>query len=427
MSETLTVTQPIITQQDRQMVARIKTLHTVFTNSYRQTVESSAEIGELLLNKKKDLKHGEWQSWLKASEIPFCDRTARNYITIYRNKQRLKLANVSNIHKALTVLRDSIDSDRTTKREMTRSYRKAFAKLDLPYKNPPKGHYKNEIIAGNNLDVLPEMLKYGMAGKYDIILTSPPYNRGFIYSDDHNDEKAPQKYFEELIKPFKYYPQLLKKGGRVIYVIADILPNPDRDNGGDYIYDIPYELRKRVEQVAPQLRYFGRAVWEKGAVGKCPLKNNWGTFCSPEEPVLRECHESILVWSNEEFSLKKPSGGKIDIDEDEFKEFAWSIWNVSPHVVKYNPHPASYCYQLIERILKFWSYQGSNILDCYHGVGVTAKVCQNLKRNFTGVELNKAFCAFALKLLASKNNHVSDKDMRDLLKGHEDVLKMIGL
>lgn len=32
-----------------------------------------------------------------------------------------------------------------------------------------------------------------------------------------------------------------------------------------------------------------------------------------------------------------------------------------------------------------------------------------------------------MKLLASKNNHVSDNAMRDLLKGHDDILKMIEL
>ena len=40
------------TQHDRKIVARIKKLHTVFNNTYRQTVDSAAEIGKLLLEKK---------------------------------------------------------------------------------------------------------------------------------------------------------------------------------------------------------------------------------------------------------------------------------------------------------------------------------------------------------------------------------------
>jgi hypothetical protein len=175
--------------------------------------------------------------------------------------------------------------------------------LNLPWENPPKGQYDNQIIAGDNCKVMAEMLKHGMAGKYSAVVTSPPYNANFFYSSEYDDSKPAEEYFDDIAMPFKYYPRLLKKGGRVLYVIGNYIPNKDRDKGGDYNYDIPYELRKRVEKIAPSLRYFGNLIWNKGERGKNPLNYSYGTFCSPEAPVPRACHEQVLIWCNEDFAM----------------------------------------------------------------------------------------------------------------------------
>jgi DNA modification methylase len=168
-------------------------------------------------------------------------------------------------------------------------------------------------------------------------------------------------------------------------------------------------------------------IWNKGKKGKCPLKTNWGTYKSPKEPVNVAVHEQIIVWSNQVFSLEMPDGGAIDITEDEFKEFAFSVWDVGPYVAPYNPHPTSFCPELVSRILKFWSYQNSNVLDCYHGIGNTAKTCKILHRNYTGVELNSGYCVYAQELLKSDTYHVGKKALQKMLKNHKDVLRIIGL
>lgn len=47
--------------------------------------------------------------------------------------------------------------------------------------------------------------------------------------------------------------------------------------------------------------------------------------------------------------------------------------------------------RLIERIVKASSNKGDLVLDPFIGVGTTAKVCQKLKRNFIGFEMNPDF------------------------------------
>jgi DNA modification methylase len=356
--------------KDRVVVDTITTLHNEFQKGYSRTLEVAVQIGTLLYDKRKELKHGQWLPWAKKN-LPFSDRTARNYIQIFQHADRLKLEKVSNIYGTLATLKDADNRDRTQNREETRQYRKAFADLQLPYDNPPQGTYENSIIAGDNCSVMEEMLANGMAGKYDAIITSPPYNASFFYSSDYNDQMEFGDYLEELLKPFQYYPKLLRKGGRVIYVIGNYVPNPHRDKDGDYNYDIPFEIRKRVESVAPELRHFGNVIWNKGPRGKCPTNNSFGTYMSPEQPVPRSCYEQIMVYSNQEFALTNSNGKKGDILKEEFQEYAWSMWDVAPYAQPNNPHPCSFSQQLVERILKFWTYPDSMILDCYNGAGVT--------------------------------------------------------
>lgn len=84
-------------------VKEIVTLHGEIMDAYRVGLDKAIRIGELLTQEHAKLKHGEWLPWVDAN-LPFTDRTARNYIRVFENQDRLKLESVSDLGSAYKLL-----------------------------------------------------------------------------------------------------------------------------------------------------------------------------------------------------------------------------------------------------------------------------------------------------------------------------------
>lgn len=87
----------------RTRVDRITTLHAENLNALRLTLDNAIEIGGLLAELKTETKHGEWLPWIKAN-LPFSERTARDYLRFYANREELKSANLADLTEARAYL-----------------------------------------------------------------------------------------------------------------------------------------------------------------------------------------------------------------------------------------------------------------------------------------------------------------------------------
>jgi hypothetical protein len=61
-------------------------------------------VGELLVQQKQKLPHGEFTKWVEEN-LPFCVRTAQNYMKVFRNNKQLKNENVSLLSNAYDILK----------------------------------------------------------------------------------------------------------------------------------------------------------------------------------------------------------------------------------------------------------------------------------------------------------------------------------
>jgi hypothetical protein len=68
----------------------------------------------LLAGIKASLTHGQWLPWLKGN-IPFAERTARNYMRCHAERDRLKSANVADLGEAYRLLSPPPDNEPETK------------------------------------------------------------------------------------------------------------------------------------------------------------------------------------------------------------------------------------------------------------------------------------------------------------------------
>ncbi len=236
-------------ESTKEVTRKIKKLYRRLVDYYKLSVSDAIEIGKLLSLQKKELKHGEWIPWVEEI-LPFSKRSARNYISLYKNRAKLKKARVADLNSAYKVLANYYNQDRDKKRSKTRASRKAFADKPSNFTNP-QGNYINQALVGDNYKTMQKMLKHGMAGKYTAVNTSPGYNADFYYGEDYDDGKPYEDYLNDILKPFPLYTKLLRPGGRVMYVIGSVAKNRERDDHGDYNHQIVTDLINGVKEVAP--------------------------------------------------------------------------------------------------------------------------------------------------------------------------------
>jgi hypothetical protein len=84
---------------------QINLLHAEMTGHMTMAVKKAIEIGRLLTERKAELAHGEWISWVE-SNLTFNDSQARKYMRVYRNRHRSTdlLDGATSINQAVALL-----------------------------------------------------------------------------------------------------------------------------------------------------------------------------------------------------------------------------------------------------------------------------------------------------------------------------------
>ena len=115
---------------EKGIASEIIKLHNEILGLGRTCLEKAVRIGRLLIEQKAALKHGEFTDWIE-SNLPFTDRTARNYMRLYENRDLLKTENVSNLQGAYRLLSgESIEAKvKRLKREIAEA--RTIEKLNL--------------------------------------------------------------------------------------------------------------------------------------------------------------------------------------------------------------------------------------------------------------------------------------------------------
>jgi len=85
---------------------RIIELHDSVIGGMRNVLQNSILIGEELSKKKQELGHGNWIPWID-SNLPFSERSARNYLRLYENRDILNRQPIADLKSAIKFLSDS--------------------------------------------------------------------------------------------------------------------------------------------------------------------------------------------------------------------------------------------------------------------------------------------------------------------------------
>jgi site-specific DNA-methyltransferase (adenine-specific) len=138
----------------------------------------------------------------------------------------------------------------------------------------------------------------------------------------------------------------------------------------------------------------GEIIWNKAS--SASASTAWGSWLSAGNPVLRDIHEYVLVFSKESFSRKR--GHKKDtIIKDDFLEWTKSVWTFPAVSAQSIGHPAPFPVELPYRLIQLYTFEGDIVLDPFIGSGQTAIAAMKAMRHYIGYDTNKEYVKLAEK------------------------------
>jgi DNA modification methylase len=240
--------------------------------------------------------------------------------------------------------------------------------------NPFPVEYENTIIIGSS-----EYMKEIPDNSVHLMVTSPPYN----VTKEYDDNLTLKEYLQVLKNVFAETYRVLVYGGRACINVANLGRKP-------YI-----PLSDYISQIMIEIGYLmrGEVIWYKGAGAGVSMA--WGSFQSASNPVLRDTHEYILIFSKGAFSRKKEDGKENTIKKDQFMEWTKSVWLMNPESAKKVGHPAPFPIELPFRLIQLYTYTDDIILDPFMGSGSTAVAALKSSRKYIGYDIDPEYVKLA--------------------------------
>jgi site-specific DNA-methyltransferase (adenine-specific) len=246
---------------------------------------------------------------------------------------------------------------------------------------PMPEELQNKIILGRSerMGEIPD-------NSIHLMVTSPPYN----VTKDYDVNQTLNEYLEMLSRVFAETFRVLVYGGRACINVANLGRRP-------YI-----PLSDHISRLMIEIGFLmrGEIIWSKGAgAGKSMA---WGSWQSAANPVLRDTHEYILVFSKGSFSRKKLEGKENTITREQFMEWTRSVWELKPVSARRVGHPAPFPVELPYRLIQLFTFTGDIILDPFMGSGSTALAACHAGRKYIGYELNPDYVRLAETRISNK-------------------------
>jgi len=211
-----------------------------------------------------------------------------------------------------------------------------------------------------------------------LMVTSPPYNVGKEYDENLSLEK----YRKLLRDVFNETHRVLVPGGRACINVANLGRKP-------YLPLHKYIIDE-MESIGYLMR--GEIIWDKSA--SAGTSTAWGSWKSASNPILRDVHEYILIFSKDCFNREKAERND-SITRDQFLEFTKSIWSFPAESAKRVKHPAPFPVELPSRLIQLYTFEGDVVLDPFAGSGTTCVAAMNAGRHFVGYDTSKEYVKIA--------------------------------
>jgi len=276
----------------------------------------------------------------------------------------------------LDVMLDKILNDGvvTLDEPRTKKEKSVIARSELP----------NTLIQGDAEITLAEL----PAESIDLVFTSPPY---FNARPDYTEYAAYEEYLSKMRRIIQQCHRLLSEGRFfAINVSAVLVRRVSRSESSKRIA-VPFDLHRIF--IEEGFDFIDDIIWEK------PSGAGWATgrgrrFAADRTPlqykavpvteyilVYRKKTDKLIDWNirnhHDQDAVKRSKVG------DGYEQT--NIWRLPPTHSK--EHPAIFPAALVERVIRYYSFEEDVVLDPFAGSGTLGRVAYQLNRKFVLSEM----------------------------------------
>lgn len=254
-------------------------------------------------------------------------------------------------------------------------------------KIPPKNLNKIYSKSSENMDDIPD-------NSVHLMITSPPYN----VQKEYDDDLTLGDYRKLLKSIFQETYNKLVPGGRACINVANLGRKP-------YIPLHAYIISDML-RIGYLMR--GEIIWNKAS--SASPSTAWGSWLSASNPVLRDIHEYILIFSKDSFS--RQSKGKTNtISKQDFIEWTKSVWTFPAVSAKSIGHPAPFPEELPHRLIQLYSFKDDVILDPLCGSGTTCVSALKDNRNYIGYDIKQEYVELANRRITKEKDKLKQQSL----------------
>ena len=265
-----------------------------------------------------------------------------------------------------------------------------MSELLFNFENRYRSDYK--IILGDTLENLQDF----ESNKYDLIITSPPYNVG----KEYETKQSIEKYLKQQEEVIKQLIRVTSNKGSICWQVGNYV-----NNGEVFPLDIfYYQIFKK-----NNLKLRNRIIWHFGH-GLHASKRFSGRY----ETILWFTKENDYIFNLDSVRIphkypgkrhfKGPKKGQLsgnpngknpsdiwDIVINDWENELWNIPNVKSNHPEKTEHPCQFPIELVERCILALTNEGSWVLDPYAGVFSTLIAAIKNNRNVIGIEKEEKY------------------------------------
>jgi DNA modification methylase len=238
-------------------------------------------------------------------------------------------------------------------------------------------------------------------GSVHLVVTSPPYFDLKSYPDHESQLGGFHDYevfLKELDRVWAECLRVLVKGGRLIIVVGDVCRS--RRAFGEHQV-IPLHA-----SITEHCRYLGfhnlaTMVWHKISNARFEVENGTSFLGKPYEPnaVIKNDLEFILM-QRKPGAYRRPSEAMRVLSLiGERDHRRWFNQIIRRHGASTRSHPAPYPAELVEPLIRMFSFVGDTVLDPFSGTGTTGAAAARCGRNSVGIEVEASYQRLALQRL----------------------------
>ncbi|MDN3203228.1 DNA-methyltransferase [Algoriphagus sediminis] len=271
-------------------------------------------------------------------------------------------------------------------------------KVEEPIEEIINELYKSEsqMIKGDTF----KTLKTFEDGKFDLVITSPPYNVG----KEYETKKSIEKYLEEQEAVIEELVRVTSEKGSICWQVGNYV-----DKGEIFPLDIfYYQIFKK-----HGMKLRNRIVWHfgHGLHASNRFSGRYETilwFSKTDDYIFNLDDVRVPAKYPGKRHFKGPNKGKLsgnpkgknpsDIWEIVIKDWEKGLWDI-PNVKSNHPekteHPCQYPVELVERCILALTDKNSWVLDPYAGVGSAMLASLKNDRNSIGIEREPKYVSTA--------------------------------